>query len=191
LIQLLFFLSIGVALLSSLFFLARRGNPPAEGDSRVLLDARKALDTLQGGLLPDELVRRIFARNDLEYVLSLKAPKTVRDLFIAERRKIALSWIGQVRCQISNLKHFHVGAARSYAQLGLRTELQLACHFAALLVACRALSVAVYVGGPYAAPSMVGATASAAAKICTISEQSLAFLNPVQLKPSASSSLPS
>jgi hypothetical protein len=38
---------------------------------------------------------------------------------------------------------------------------------------------------------MVGATASAAAKICTISEQSLAFLNPVQLKPYASGSLTS
>ncbi|HTX14017.1 MAG TPA: hypothetical protein VMD77_01895 [Candidatus Baltobacteraceae bacterium] len=190
-IQLLFFLLIGVALLSSLFFLVRRGSPRAEGDSRVLVDARKALDALQGGLLPEELVRRIFAKEDLDYVLSLKAPKTVRDLFIAERKKIALSWIAQVRTQISSLKSFHVGAARSHAKLGLRTEIQLACNFTTLLLACRALSMAIYVGGPYVAPSMVGATASAAAKICTISEQSLAFLNPVQLKPYASGSLTS
>ena len=190
-IQLIFFLFIGLALVSSLFFLVRRGNPRGAGDSRALVDARKALDVLQGGLLPEELVRRIFARDDLNYVLSLRAPKTVRDLFVSERKKIALSWITQVRSQISNLKRFHVGAARSYAQLGLRTELQLACHFAALLVACRALSMAIYVAGPYAAPSMVGATASAAARICTISEQSLAFLNPVQLRPYASGSLPS
>jgi hypothetical protein len=190
-IQLLFFLFIGVALLASLLFLARRGNPRPEGDSRVLLDARQALDALQGGLLPEELVHRIFSRDDFHYMVSLPVPKPVRDLFIAERKKVALSWVSQVRCQISNLKRFHVSAARSYAQLGLRTELELACHFAALLVACRALRCAIYVGGPYAAPRMVGATAAAASKICTVSEQSLAFLNPVQLKPFASGSLPS
>ncbi len=190
-IQLLFFLFIGVALLSSLLFLSRRGGPRAEGDSGVLLEARGALDALQGGLLPEELVQRIFARDDLDYLISLAAPKRVRDLFVTERKKIALSWIGQVRCQVSSLKRFHTGAARSYAQLGLRAELELACHFAALLVACRALRVAIYVGGPYVAPRMVGATATAAAKICTISEQSLGFLNPVQLKPFANGSLPS
>jgi hypothetical protein len=190
-IQLIFFLLIGAALLTSLLFLSRRGSPRVEGDSGVLLEARRALDALQGGLLPEELVERIFARGDLDYVASLSAPKSVRELFTIERKKIALSWISQVRCQISSLKRFHVKAARSYAQLGLRTEFQLACHFAALLVACRALSLAVYVGGPYVAPRMVGATAIAAAKICTISEQSLSFLNPVQLKPLASDSLPS
>jgi len=190
-IQLLFFVLIGVALLASLLLIGRRGSVRAEGDSGALLEARRALDSLQGGLLPEELVQRIFARDDLDYLSSSAAPKAVRDLFVSERKRIALSWISQVRCQISSLKRFHVGAARSYAQLGLGTELKLACHFAALLFACRALRLAVYVGGPYAAPRMVGATAAAAASICTISEQSLAFLNPVQLKPFANSSLPS
>lgn len=190
-IQLLFFVLIGVALLASLLLIGRRGSVRAEGDSGALLEARRALDSLQGGLLPEELVQRIFARDDLDYLSSSAAPKAVRDLFVSERKRVALSWISQVRCQISSLKRFHVGAARSYARLGMRTELKLACHFAALLVACRALRLAVYVGGPYAAPRMVGATAAAAASICTISEQSLAFLNPVQLKPFASNSLPS
>jgi hypothetical protein len=189
-IQLLFFLLIGVALLSSLVLMARRGASRSEGDSRVLVEARKALDALQGELLPEELVHRIFAKEDLEYVSSA-APRHVRDLFITERKKIAIAWISQVRCQVSSLKRFHVGAARSYAKLGLRNELELACQFATLLFACRALRLAVSVAGPYVAPSMVGSTAAAAARICTISEQSLAFLNPVQLKPFASSSLPS
>jgi len=190
-IQLIFFLLIGAALLSSLVFLGRRGGARAQGDPRALVEARKALDALQAGLLPEELVHRIFAKEDLSYVVSASAPKRVHDLFIAERKKIALSWIDQVRSQVSNLRRFHTDAARSYAQIGLRTEFQLACHFASLLVACRALSAAIYLGGPYAAPQMVDATAAAAARICAISEQSLAFLNPVQLKPFASGSLPS
>ncbi|MFZ1206468.1 MAG: hypothetical protein WAN97_19295 [Candidatus Acidiferrales bacterium] len=189
-IQLLLFVLIGVALLASLMFLGRRGSSRAEGDSSVLVEARKALDSLQGELLPEELVHRIFAREDLEYVSSV-APKRVQELFMVERKRIAIAWIGQVRCQISSLKRFHADAARSYAKLGLRTELELACQFSALLLACRALRLAVSVGGPYVAPRMVGATAAAAARVCTISEQSLAFLNPVQLKPFANSSLPS
>ncbi|HTW25327.1 MAG TPA: hypothetical protein VMD78_17120 [Candidatus Baltobacteraceae bacterium] len=189
-IQLIFFGFIGLALLAALGFLMRRGGARPEGDSGVLLDARKALDALQGGLLPEELVHRIFAKDDLNYVSSTSS-KRVRDLFIAERKKIAIAWIGQVRCQIASLKRFHVGAARSYAQLGLRTEVELACRFTALLWGCRALQLAVSVAGPYAAPRMVGATATAAARICTVSEQSLAFLNPVQLKPIANNSLSS
>lgn len=189
-IQLIFFALIGVSLLASLGFLMRRGGDRAEGDSRILVDARKALDALQRGLLPEDLVHRIFAKDDLEYI-SATAPQQVRDLFIAERKKIAIAWIGEVRCQVASLKRFHVGAARSYAQLGLRTEIELACQFTALLVGCRALQLAVSVAGPYAAPRMVGATAAAAANICTVSEQALAFLNPVQLKPLANSSLSS
>ena len=157
-IQLLFFLLISAALLSSLLFLSRHGSSRVEGDSGVLLEARRALDALQGGLLPEEFVQRIFAKDDLDYLISMASPKSVRDLFVAERKKIALSWIGQVRRQISSLKRFHASAARSYARLGLRTEFQLACHFAALLVGCRALGLAVYVGGPYVAPRMVGTT---------------------------------
>lgn len=192
-IQLLFFLLVGAALLSALLFLGGRQSPHAraEGNSHHLVDARKALDALQGELLPQPLVQRIFAREDLDYMVSLAMPRAVRDLFVHERRKIALLWIDQVRCQVSNLRRFHVGAARSYAQLGLRTEFALGCHFAALLCACSALRAAVYVAGPYAAPRIVDATASAAAGVCSISEQALAFLNPVQLKPSVSNSLSS
>ena len=89
-IQLFFFLLIGAALLSSLLFLSRHGGSRVEGDSVVLLEARKALDALQGGLLPEELVQRIFAKDDLDYLISMPASKSVRDLFVVEPKRIAL-----------------------------------------------------------------------------------------------------
>ncbi len=180
-IELIFFLIVGVLLLSSLFFLARRGSR-AEGNAQVLVEARQALNALQVGLLPHELVGRIFANDDREYVAST-APRPLYELFLSERKKVALSWVNQVRTQVLSLKRFHLGAARFYTRLSVRTEIELAWHFTALLTACRALQCLIYVAGPFAAPRMVGATATVAARVCEISEKSLAFLNPVQFGP--------
>jgi len=182
-ITLIFFLFIGGLLLLALLFMARRSSK-AEGDAQVLLQARQALDALQSGLLPRELVHRIFAREDSDYVATQRS-KAVEELFIGERRKIGLAWVNQVYAQVSALKRFHRSAARFYTKLSPRTELEIACHFAALTVACRALQALLYVGGPFVAPRVVAVTATAASRICTISEQSLAFLNPVQLSPAA------
>jgi hypothetical protein len=176
-IQLIPFLVIGALLLVSLYSFVRRGER-AEGGSEALVEARHALNTLQAGLLPPELVGRIFARQDLEYVDS-EASKKIRELFLEERKTIALSWVSRVRKQVLNLRRFHLGSARFYARLSPWTELSLAVNFAALLFECRALQVFLYVRGPYAAPRMVGFTASAATRVCKVSEESLAFLTPV------------
>jgi hypothetical protein len=175
-IQLIVFLFVGALLFSSIFFVSRR-NPQTEGTSKVLVEARQALSSLQVGLLPPELVGRIFAREDFEYVLS-HTPKHVQEMFCRERKKIALAWVDQVRSQIGTLKRFHLGAARYYAKLNFRAEMALAFDFAALLLACRALQVFLYVRGPYAAPRMVRTTVAAAAKLCGVSERALAFLTP-------------
>ena len=178
-IQLIPFLFVGVLLFFSLIFLMRR-SPRAEGGTEVLVEARQALNALQVSLLPDELLGRIFAKEDLEYVLS-QAPRSVYELFLEERKKTAISWVNQVRQQILSLKRFHLGSARFYARLSLRTELELAMHFSVLLFECRLLQALLYVWGPYAAPGMVGSTAAAAARVCKISEASLDFLNPSHL----------
>ncbi|MBZ5695057.1 MAG: hypothetical protein LAN36_06830 [Acidobacteriia bacterium] len=178
-IQLILFLAIGVLFLSSLYFLARR-TPRAEGGSGPLVQARQALQALRSGLLPPELVGRIFSRADLDYVVS-EVPESVRALFMKERKKIALSWVNQVRRQILCLRRFYVGSARSYARLSLKTEIELALDFAALLFACRALQVVLYVRGPFAVPSMVESTAAVAARVCEVSEESLAFLTPAKV----------
>lgn len=174
-ISLIFFLFIGLLLFSSLFFLARR-NPRPEGSSTAIVEARHALAALQNGLLPADLINRLFAQEDWNYVRS-EAPRSVQELFMDERKDVALLWLEQVCRQIRSLRRFHRGAARHYARLNPRTELQLAMSFAGLTAACRALQVLVYVGGPYMAPHMVGAVANAASRACQISEESISFLN--------------
>jgi hypothetical protein len=176
-IQLISFLLIGAMLLVSLGFFARGGRR-AEGGSGAMVEAKQALNALQAGLLPPELVDRIFAREDLEYV-ELEPAKEIRELFLEERKQVVLSWVSRVRKQVLNLRHFHLGSARFYARLSPRTELALALDFAVLLFACRVLQVSVFLGGPYATPRIVGSTAATATRVCKVSEQSLAFLTPV------------
>jgi hypothetical protein len=175
-IQLISFLVIGALLLVSLYFFARRGHR-AEGGSGAMVEARQALNALQAGLLPPELVGRVFARADLKYVES-ETSDAIRELFLEERKAVALSWVSRVRKQVLSLRRFHLGSARFYARLSPWTELALAGHFAVLLIECRMLQVSLYLRGPYAAPRMVGFTAAAAARVCKVSEESLAFLTP-------------
>jgi hypothetical protein len=171
-------------LLVSLYSFMRRGQR-AEGGSGAMVEAKHALNSLQAGLLPPELVERIFAREDLQYVESETA-KAIREIFLEERTKVALSWVSRVRKQVLSLRRFHLGSARFYARLSPATELALAMDFAVLLFECRVLQVSLFLRGPYAAPRIVGSTAATATRVCKISEESLAFLTPVYASRSGS-----
>src|ERR1700683_3037376 len=181
-IQLIISLVVGLALAVSLYFFARRVKPSAEGSAKQLREARQTLDSLQFGLLPSDLVHRIFAREDLEYIRRA-APPQVQSLFLSERKDISLAWVRRVRGAILSLLRFHRGHARLYAQLNFSTELLLAINFARLLMVCRILEMALYLRGPYAAPGMVRTVASTAGTVCTISEKSLVFLKVNQIDP--------
>ncbi len=173
------FLLVGVILFGLLVFLMRR-KPRTEGASEALVEARLALNSLQDGILPSELVGRIFAKEDLQYVKA-HAPEHAIEAFCADRRKIALAWIRQLSTQTRSLMRFHLGAARFYSRLNPSSEMGLALDFAMLLLNCKALEALVYVAGPYAAPRMVGKTALAADRVCKISEEALAFLSATRL----------
>lgn len=174
-IQLVFFLALGLGFLGVLIIILRRGRATAEGGAVALIEARGALDTLQCSLMPPELLGRIFEQQDLEYIQT-SAPAEVRELFLRERSQIALLWIRQVRTQLVSLRRFYTGRSRYYAQLSVGTELSLALNFVVLLSACRFLQMLVYVRGPFAAPWMVGAAITRTAKICDFSAERLDFL---------------
>src|ERR1700683_1286281 len=181
-IQLAFSLLVGFALLVILYFFVRGGKVSAEGSAQQLREARQTLNSLQFGLLPNDLVQRIFATDDLEYVRRA-APPQVQSLFLSERKDISLAWVRRVREAILSLMRFHRGHARLYAQLSLSTELLLAINFGRLLMVCRLLEIALFVRGPYAAPGMVRTVAATAGTVCTISEKSLVFLKVNQIDP--------
>jgi hypothetical protein len=169
---------VGIGVLASLYLLCRRSR--VEGGAESLVRARSALDALQGSLLPPETVDRLFARSDYEYVAGTSSDE-VRKFFIEERKRVVLLWVAQILQQIRGVKAFHLGAARFYSRLSLRTELRLAADFLVLLCVCRMLQLAVYLRGPYAAPRMVGRVAGVATTVCATSEEAMSFMNRVKI----------
>ena len=180
-IALLLYLLVGVGLLVFLWLLARRKGAPVEGCGRQFVEARQALRTLQEGLLPDNLIQRIFDRDDFRYVMA-SSPADIAELFLQERRRISLMWVRRVRCEVRNLMQFHLDYSRLHAKLSLLTEIRLGLDFAVLLLACRALRILLYLRGPYGARAVVGVMTAAAGRVCAASEKSLAFLNPPALE---------
>ncbi len=179
-IQLILFLILGAGFLLSLYLFARRGSR-VEGSAEDVLKARQALTVLQSGLLPPEIAKRIFSTGDYEYVAGGDA-SCLREVFLKERRQIALLWVAQVRQQILSLRQFHLKSARFYSTLSVRTETRLAFEFLTLLCVCRWLQIALYLRGPYAAPQMVRRAAAAASRVCEISEKSMSFLKPTPVE---------
>ena len=173
-IQLVLFLVLAALLLLALFFFAR---PPAQSEAgaKALIEASRALSSLQMELLPPEMVARIFASEDLDYINSSASEEICR-MFLAEREQIALSWVGYLRRNILSLRQFHLGSARLYAGLNFRSEVSLALDFAFLLFACRLLEIVLWMRGPYGAPRIVRATTAGAARVCQVSEKSLGML---------------
>jgi hypothetical protein len=176
-LALLLYIAVGLTLLALLFLSLLRRTPGAEGSAQALLDARQAVRTLQTGLLPSELVHRLFSKQDLNYVGSCGS-KSIQQLFQAERKRIALSWVSQIHRQIVCLQDFHRGHSRHFAQLNPRQEIVLALEFAALRMECRVLSLLLALRGPYGATRIAGRTAASASRLCDVSENALSFLTP-------------
>ena len=175
-IALLFYIGAAVCLFVLMFALARPQRAPVEGIAHQFVEARSSLQTLQQGLLPTDLLNRIFDRRDLDYIDGQAAPE-IRHLFLSQRKAISLMWVRRVRSEILSLMHFHRSHSRFHTNISLLTEMRLALDFAGLLFVCRILETIFSFRGPYAAPGLVQSVAAAASRLCTASEKSLAFLN--------------
>jgi len=176
-IQLIPFVAVGAGLLILLLLVLLRPSAPAEGSAGALVAAKRTLESLQLGLLPAGLVEQLFGQGDLSYISSIGS-KDLNNLFLAERKRLALAWIGKVREEIGVLKEFHVSQARMFSQMSRWTEISVALEFADLEFQCRVLQLLMRWRGPYAAPNLVRRAAATAERLCAGIDQSLAFLTP-------------
>jgi hypothetical protein len=175
--QLAIFLAVAAGLLVLLLVALRRRPSDAAGSAGALVTAKRTLESLQFGLLPAELVGQVFGKRDLSYVETIGSNE-IQNLFLAERKRLALRWIRGVRNQVRALKDFHVSRSRMFTQMSRWKELSLALDFAGLEVRCYVLQFLLQWRGPYAAPDFARKTAAAAGRVCSVMDQSLAFLTP-------------
>ncbi len=175
--QLVIFLAIAVGLLVLLLVAMRRQPAHAAGSAGELVTAKRTLESLQLGLLAPELVNQVFGRKDLSYIATIGSNE-IRNLFLSERKHLALTWIRQVRRQVRALKDFHVSRSRMFTQMSRWKEFSLALDFASLEIQCDVLLFLLQWGGPYAAPNFARRTAALAGRVCSTLDQSFAFLTP-------------
>jgi hypothetical protein len=175
--QLVIFLAVAIGLLVLLLVAMRRQPSHAAGSAGELVTAKRTLESLRLGLLPAELVEQVFGSQDFAYISSIGSNQ-LSNLFMAERKRLALMWIGQIRKQVRALKDFHISRSRMFTHMSRWREFSIAVDFASLEIRCYMLQLLLQWRGPYAVPDLARQTAMTAGRLCAVLDQSLAFLTP-------------
>jgi hypothetical protein len=100
-------------------------NSGAARDDYAALEPEEALLTLE--VPPAMLMDRILAEDDLRFV-SGESVEPIRRQFLLDRRRIALSWLGQTRREALRILRLHLRAVRSNLSLHPLVELRLLAH---------------------------------------------------------------
>lgn len=109
---------LGVLLLFWLLKNAHSGNPQL----RAASDPHQALEWLQHDLLTPEIIARIFAFDDWDFVRSNSTP-TVQHSFRRERTQTAVLWLRQTQKQVTQLMTFQ----RAFASRSHNIEIGRLC----------------------------------------------------------------
>lgn len=96
---------------------------------------------------PEEVVERVFARTDWEFVHGLKA-RGIKRLFEQERKKVALVWVRQTSAMVRKVMREHAQAARQSKDPRISTEINILTQFLLSMAVCGVLSMSIQLAGP-------------------------------------------
>lgn len=176
--ELIISLAAGLALLILLLVWAQRSAIAA--GKKELSEAQETLTDLQLEPPPRALRDRIFDWQDWQYV-SRRAPLGVQQLFLQERKAVALLWLRQTRRQTRRLIDFHRRAVRRNINLSPAVEVRLAARYMLFLLAFWILLALIWVRGPFSARRMVGYAAGLAEQLSLLTGGLLVGLDHVRL----------
>ncbi len=159
------FLVLGLLLGVLLAIWARRRLELPGLETKDVSDPDGALEFLRFELLPPATVDTLFSRDDWDFV-HRGAPGRIERLFLHERTALVLLWLAETRRQMSGLMKLHRRAARSLKDIRPETEARLALRYAAFLIGCELLRLAVLLGGPFRVRTAVAHSASSARDLC-------------------------
>jgi hypothetical protein len=101
--------------------------------------------------LPERgLLYRCLSPEDLEFITRRKS-RRLEELFVRERRRLAICWLRQTRREASRLYGLHLRSARHAANLRPAAELNLFFAVALFLIVYEAMLGAVWLYGPFQA----------------------------------------
>jgi hypothetical protein len=147
-------LAIGFLLIASLIYLLDRPGSEEE-DVPWLRDKYSTIPSANSEDRRKEHLDRIFGSEDWEFIRN-NTSKRVQQLFLKERREIALSWLSRLRSQARSGMDLHVARVRASKELEPLAELRLAIDYYAFQAKCGLIAAILLLGGPTALRDMVG-----------------------------------
>jgi len=165
-------LAIGLLLIASLGFLLRRRGSEEEDSVSWFADENLAISSAQFGDRCKEQLDRIFGCEDWDFIRS-STSRRVQELFLRERKGIALSWLSQLRRDARTGMHLHVARVRASEDLEPFAELRLAVDYYTFQAECGLIAAILFLGGPMALRGMVGRAESLSNSLRGILEAAL------------------
>ena len=178
--ELVFFVGIGTAILLLLLLVARDSGVP-HGDGGHRAEWQDALATVELGFPSQALAKRIFALEDWEFV-SRRAPLSVRRRFVQERKAVAFAWLRDTKNTVGKLMDFHRRTVRRNAALNPLAEVGLGLNYFFFLLVYDFLVALIWALGPFRARTMALYAAERAEQTGYLFGHLLASLGPARLR---------
>jgi hypothetical protein len=138
---------VAMVVLLVLLFLFMTGREEVEEQSSAAPDDQTQ-HMSPDALHPSQLVRRIFSREDRDFILRTHSPRLQR-IYQRERRKVALHWVHQTSREVSRIMRIHRLSSRQSPDLHVATEANLFFQYFELRLLCGLLVFLIKLVGPH------------------------------------------
>ena len=103
----------------------------------------------------EQVFEQVVARADWEYVQQHASPEVQR-IFLAERKRLALLCLAEIRNQARVVMRAHTAQARDSSQILAAQEVRVAFEYFKIRLECGLVGAILVVGGPLALHRMAG-----------------------------------
>lgn len=173
--ELWFFIAISVAFLLLLAVWTTR-NAVANVHFRGVESSQSVLADFHITLPPVAVAKRVFAREDWEFILKYGRPELER-LFLYERKNVAYSWLRRTRSGVGTLMRLRRAMLRVNMHSTLGLDLAVFLNYAVFVVFCRILELGIWWRGPFFVQTMAGYTTQFTQSLSSLCCAVLAALN--------------
>jgi len=125
------YIGFGVVLLLMLvLFLLGSAGTQTENDDKARFER-----AIGEAPCPSQIIQRVFSKRDLEFVEG-ESSSQLKQMYVNERRRIAIAWIRRTSSELSSTMKEHVRAVRTRQDLQAQDELRVFGQYVGLRCLC-------------------------------------------------------
>jgi hypothetical protein len=139
-----------------------------------------ALRALESVFIETAIIKRIFSADDAEFIERSASP-VGRQLFLRERKTLALHWFRKTRKQVARLMDLHLRLASYTYDPNPGFELRLTAKYFTFVVVSNIVLLLLWLLGPFKATRTISYVIRTAGSFCTTFSFRLERVNPTHL----------